>query len=128
MALLSLSCGMWDLVPCSGIEPGHPSWGAQSQPLDHRGGPTSLLTITCYKHFLKLEDKTRVSTNTTSTSYCPLVGGGEQSRPQRPGTTPPHTSLTTVSSDHTVPVASTKRSWSFLSSCFAELLHSSSQL
>ena len=80
---------MWDLVPWSGIEPGHPSWGAQSQPLDHRGGPMSLLMITCYKHFLKLEDKTRVSTNTASTSYCPLVGGGEQSRPQRPSTTPP---------------------------------------
>ena len=29
-ALEIFSCGMWDLVPCPGIEPGPPASGAQS--------------------------------------------------------------------------------------------------
>ena len=45
-----LVCGMWNLVPWSGIKPGPPALEVWSQPLDHQGSPQVLLlilTITC---------------------------------------------------------------------------------
>ena len=58
LAVLSFSCGRWDLIPWPGIEPGPPALGAQS--LSHwttREVPsTGLLNLfICYWNFLLLQ-------------------------------------------------------------------------
>ena len=41
MAAPGLSCSIWDLVPCPGVEPGHPALGAQSvSQFDDQGSPS----------------------------------------------------------------------------------------
>ena len=47
----SLSCGLWDLVPWPGMEPGPPALGAGSQPLD-RQGSSSHSTLTFFLSLL----------------------------------------------------------------------------
>ena len=58
--IFDLHCGMWDLVPWPGIEPGPPALGMQSQPLDPQESPSSchfnilLMTIILKSLLLKL--------------------------------------------------------------------------
>ena len=35
----ALHCGIWDLIPWPGIEPGPPALSVESEPLDHQGSP-----------------------------------------------------------------------------------------
>ena len=60
------SCGMWDLIPWSGVELGPSAMGEQTQPLDHQRSPTlfffqqvslhimDTFSNTCCKYFMSL--------------------------------------------------------------------------
>ena len=47
LAALGLSCCMWDLAPCPGIEPRPPALGVQIGPLDHQASPSREVLIHC---------------------------------------------------------------------------------